>query len=83
MSNQAQGDCAEKRTDESIGIVVNGKQVNVPAGMTVEGLLVELGIDRGRVAVELNRSIVRKGDWAAAKVQAGAALEIVQFVGGG
>ena len=83
MSNQAQPDSGEKRTEERIGIVVNGKPASVPAGLTVEGLLGELGIDRGRVAVELNRSIVRKGEWTEAKVEAGAAVEIVQFVGGG
>ncbi len=64
-------------------IVVNGKPASVPAGVTVEDLLAELGIDRGRVAVELNRSIVRKRDWAGVKVEAGAAVEIVQFAGGG
>ncbi len=83
MSNQAQPDGAGKRTEERMEIVVNGKPASVPECLTVEGLLRELGIDRGRVAVELNRCIVRKSDWAAAKVQAGAAVEIVQFVGGG
>lgn len=83
MSNQAQPHQAEKQPEVRIGIVVNGKPANVPAGLTVEGLLSELGIDRGRVAVEVDRSIVRKSDWAAAKVEAGAEVEIVQFVGGG
>ena len=83
MSNQAQPKSAGKEMAERIGIVVNGKQAVVPAGLTVEGLLAELGVDRGRVAVELNRAIVRKGDWAGAKVEAGAEVEIVQFVGGG
>ena len=83
MSNQAQPDAAEKPAQERIEIVVNGKRASVPDGLTVEGLLRELGIERGRVAVELNRSIVRKSDWGAAKVQSGAAVEIVQFVGGG
>ena len=46
-------------------------------------LLAWLGIDGGRVAVELNRSIVRREDWDKTEVGEGAALEIVQFVGGG
>jgi len=33
--------------------------------------------------VELDRHIVRKAEWPATAVSAGAQLEIVQFVGGG
>ena len=46
-------------------------------------LLEFLAIDASRVAVELNRSIVRKQDWNTTKVEGGAQLEIVWFVGGG
>jgi sulfur carrier protein len=46
-------------------------------------LLAELGIASDRVAVELNRAIVRKPQWEATPVLDGAQLEIVQFVGGG
>ena len=73
---------AELQT-EQIKIVVNGRDVSAPAGLNVAGLLTLLGIEGGRVAVELNRSIVRKDDWEATAVADGAALEIVHFVGGG
>ncbi len=46
-------------------------------------MLAFLGIDPARVAVELNRSIIRREDWDETGVAEGAALEIVQFVGGG
>ena len=46
-------------------------------------MLVWLGIDPSRVAVELNRSIIRRDQWEQTLVGDGAALEIVQFVGGG
>jgi sulfur carrier protein len=36
-----------------------------------------------RVAVELDRAIVRKSDWDAVEVRDGAQLEVVWFVGGG
>ncbi len=49
----------------------------------VASLLEFLAIDPGRVAVELNRSIVRKQDWSSAKVEDGAEIEVVWFVGGG
>ncbi|MCC6537873.1 MAG: sulfur carrier protein ThiS [Bryobacterales bacterium] len=66
-----------------IEIVVNGARRSVPPGLTLAALLAELGVEGGRVAVELNREIVRKSVWAETVVDAGAELEIVQFVGGG
>lgn len=73
---------AELQT-EQIKIVVNGRDVSAPVGLNVAALLTFLGIEGGRVAVELNRSIVRKDDWQTTPVCDGAALEIVHFVGGG
>ena len=66
-----------------VEIVVNGEPAAVPAGLTVAGLLGHLGVDGGRMAVELNREIVRKAVWAETTVEPGAKVEIVQFVGGG
>jgi len=66
-----------------VEIVVNGEPAAVPAGLTVAGLLGHLGVDGGRVAVELNREIVRKAAWAETTVEPGAKVEIVLFVGGG
>ena len=66
-----------------IQIVVNGQLRAAPAGQTLIELLASLGIDGARVALELNRSIVRREDWDKTEVGEGAALEIVQFVGGG
>lgn len=52
-------------------------------GLNVLALLAELGITPDRVAVELNREIVRQPRWEETPIEAGAQLEIVQFVGGG
>lgn len=68
---------------EQIQIVVNGELRRVRRGLSVTALLAELGIASDRVAVELNRAIVRKPQWEATPVLDGAQLEIVQFVGGG
>ena len=68
---------------QTIEVTVNGESRSVPYGLTVVGLLEWLGIDPARVAVELNRSIVRQTEWAATPVPAGSQLEVVQFVGGG
>jgi sulfur carrier protein len=66
-----------------IHIVVNGAPKAVSAGLSVAGLLAVLEIDGGKVAVELNRVIVRKKDWEETIVGDGAAVEVVWFVGGG
>ena len=67
----------------TIEIVINGKPATVPRGQTVLGLVQSLGIKPDRVAVELNRRIVKQGEWAATELNAGAEVEIVHFVGGG
>jgi thiamine biosynthesis protein ThiS len=73
----------EVHTTENIQIVLNGDPKQVPAGLTVLGLLRALSIEPARVAVELNRSIVRKPDWETTQVGPGSQIEVVQFVGGG
>lgn len=73
---------ADVRTKE-IQIVVNGQVRSVPEGQTLAELLVRLDIAGDRVAVELERRIVRRSEWDHTRVGPGATLEIVQFVGGG
>jgi thiamine biosynthesis protein ThiS len=68
---------------QTIEITVNGEPQKLPGQQTVESLLRELGVRADRVAVELNRKIVSKNQWASTPVETGAALEIVEFVGGG
>ena len=68
---------------KTIRIVLNGEPKHVPEGFHVGRLLEFLAIDPARVAVELNRSIVRKQDWSAAAIEDGAEVEVVWFVGGG
>jgi len=64
-------------------IVVNGETRSVPAGHTLLSLLEDLRLEPSRVAVELDRRIVKRADWGGLELAAGAKLEIVQFVGGG
>jgi sulfur carrier protein len=80
--NRAHPDAKSSETKEIL-IVINGDATRVPAGLNVEGLLRHLQIDVDRVAVELNREIVRKPEWPASAIEDGAQLEIVWFVGGG
>jgi sulfur carrier protein len=66
-----------------IRIVVNGEGRPAPAGQTIVGLLRDLGLEPARVAVELDRRIVKQAQWDSTTLRDGAELEIVQFVGGG
>jgi thiamine biosynthesis protein ThiS len=68
---------------QTIEIVLNGESRRVDPGLTVLSLLGQLGIDPERVAVEMNREIIRQPDWPRSVVDPGAQIEIVQFVGGG
>ena len=66
-----------------IEITVNGRSTEISRGQTVFDLLLALDIKPDRVAVELNREIVKQRDWSVTRVDAGAQVEIVHFVGGG
>lgn len=73
----------ETAQTKTIQIVLNGESRVVPAGLTIDQLLVWLAMDPSRVAVELNREIIRKPAWPTAEVREGAQIEVVWFVGGG
>jgi sulfur carrier protein len=66
-----------------IEIVVNGGTHRIGEGQTLLGLLKELDLDPARVAIELDRKIVKQPHWGETVLHPGAKLEIVQFVGGG
>ena len=69
--------------EKQVQVVINGEVRNIPDGLTVETLLDHLELGKDRVAVEVNRSIVKRQDWAAQSLKSGDTLEIVRFVGGG
>ena len=64
-------------------IQVNGEMREFPVGLTVEGLVLALDLQPSRVAIELNRNVVRRNEWAATTLRQGDRVEIVHFVGGG
>jgi sulfur carrier protein len=67
----------------SVRITVNGELRIVPEGQSVLGLVQALGLDPARVAVEMDRRILKRPFWDESVLTAGAQIEIVQFVGGG
>ena len=66
-----------------VHIELNGEPTELPAGLTVAGLLERLGVPAFGVAVERNRAVVRRADHAACVLEEGDRIEVVQFVGGG
>jgi sulfur carrier protein len=64
-------------------IMVNGERRTAAEGQTILDLLEQLQIEPARVAVEMDRRIVKQPLWRETALKPGARLEIVQFVGGG
>jgi thiamine biosynthesis protein ThiS len=64
-------------------ITINGEEREVPDHLTLKGLIDHLALAPERLAVELNRKIVRRADWPQTSLAEGDRVEIVHFVGGG
>jgi thiamine biosynthesis protein ThiS len=64
-------------------VMLNGEPATLPAPLTIAELLAHLDIDARRVAVELNETVVKRALYDQTPVNAGDAVEIVNFVGGG
>lgn len=64
-------------------LTINGDNRNFASVTTLSELISQLGMKPDRVAVELNRELVRRDRWSETKLSNGDKLEIVHFVGGG
>jgi thiamine biosynthesis protein ThiS len=64
-------------------IVVNGKDMDVADGLSVDDLLAQLGIKREYTAVAVNRDITPRRAYGATTLRAGDKVEIVRPMGGG
>lgn len=63
-------------------IIVNGKERELPEGLTLAGLLEALSV-RGRFAVEVNGEIVPRGRYATDGLKESDRVEVVRAIGGG
>ena len=66
-----------------VNLTINGEPKNLDQPLTVAELLVRLGYDRKRVAVEVNQEVVPLPKHPEHRLAAGDAVEIVTLVGGG
>lgn len=64
-------------------VFVNGEPREISQGATVAELIELLALTPERLAVELNREVVRRALWAETELAEGDRLEVVHFVGGG
>ena len=64
-------------------IMINGQWRDDDEAANVADLLKGLSLDPRRVAVELNKRIVRRANYAEARLAENDQLEIVTLVGGG
>ena len=64
-------------------IIVNETETEVPEGSFISDLIRSLGLNPGRLAVELNRTIIRRSAWDSTSISEGDRVEVVHFVGGG
>jgi sulfur carrier protein len=64
-------------------ITLNGEIKELESEVSLDRLLELLSLPQQRVAVELNREVVRKKDWPNVVVKDADRIEVVHFVGGG
>lgn len=64
-------------------LTVNGAEREVPDGTTVATLIEQLELSPAQVAIERNGALVRRAEYATAKLAEGDVLEVVTLVGGG
>jgi thiazole synthase len=64
-------------------VLINGECQSVPESISLAALLDQLGFDRRRIAVEVNREVLAAGLLDTVQVADGDEIEIVRLVGGG
>jgi sulfur carrier protein len=64
-------------------ILINGERQEFAGGLSLSELIEKLELPVTRIAIELNREVVRRADWTGRELQNEDRVEIVHFVGGG
>jgi sulfur carrier protein len=70
-------------SDEELSLLVNGEPRVVSPGCTVEGLVRQLGLERRRIAIAVNRDVVPRSAFGTRELAPGDRIEILEAVGGG
>jgi thiamine biosynthesis protein ThiS len=64
-------------------VFINGEPRNLTGALSLAELITQLDLPAARIAVELNREVVRRADWSGTMLKESDRIEIVHFVGGG
>jgi thiamine biosynthesis protein ThiS len=64
-------------------VFVNGEQKDFETAVSLSELIIQLDLPVPRIAIELNREVVRRSDWGSTMLRDDDRIEIVHFVGGG
>lgn len=67
----------------AVQVTLNGEARQFDEGLSVRGLLIGLGLDPAKIAVERNLEIVPRSTYDQVALAPGDRLEIVHFIGGG
>lgn len=66
-----------------MNLTINGETRNLPAPLTIRGMLEELGLAEKPVVVELNLSALFPREFSTQQLKDGDRVEIVQITAGG
>lgn len=64
-------------------VSLNGETKEIPADLNLEQLLAHFELPSQRVAIELNKEVIRRADWPSIKIGDSDVIEVIHFVGGG
>ena len=64
-------------------VYVNGELKELSGTPSLTELVTQLELPAARIAIELNREVVRRNDWSGTMLNEDDRVEIVHFVGGG
>ncbi|MGI8640197.1 MAG: sulfur carrier protein ThiS [Pyrinomonadaceae bacterium] len=64
-------------------VVINGETKEIVNKVSLSELLKHFSLSDERIAIELNKEVVRKKDWESIKINDADKIEIIHFVGGG
>ena len=67
----------------TVNVTINGEERQLEAVVTVRDLLMKLGLDPAKIAVERNLEIVPRSQYTDVMTHDGDRFEIVHFIGGG
>jgi thiamine biosynthesis protein ThiS len=68
---------------QKLRVYLNGEAREFSSPLSLAELIAELDLPPARIAVELNRVVLRRSDWSTTLLRDDDRIEIVHFVGGG